>query len=166
MHVSLHQIGDDIDVFEASLGGWPGYFEKVNDVLVVEELQKLDLSDDTLGVDQVFESLGDLLDGDLDLAFVVIGAANDTVGTVSDLFDIFKFLFDTEGSSSADEFLGSLVKRLLLNWSLNLLLDLLLVGGSLVFDGLSVSLLLLLLCLLTLPLSSVLLATSLATLLI
>jgi len=97
---------------------------------------------------------------------VVIGAANDTVGTVSDLFDIFKFLFNTEGSSSADEFLCSLIERLLLNWSLNLLLDLLLVGGSLVFDGLSVSLLLLLLCLLTLPLSSVLLATSLATLLI
>ena len=99
VHVSLHQISDDIDVFVASLGGWPGYFEKVDDVLVVEEFQKLDLSDDTLGVDQVFESLGDLLDGDLDLAFVVIGAANDTVGTVSDLLDIFKFLFDTEGSS-------------------------------------------------------------------
>ena len=39
VHVSLHQISDDIDVFVASLGGWPGYFEKVNDVFVVEELQ-------------------------------------------------------------------------------------------------------------------------------
>ena len=99
VHVSLHQICDDVDVFVASLGGWPGYFEKVNDVLVVEELQKLDLSDDTLGVDQVLECLGDLLNGDFDLALVVVGAADNTICTMTDLLYIFKFLFDTEGSS-------------------------------------------------------------------
>ena len=114
---------------------------------------------------------------------MVISTADHTVRTVPDLFNIFKLFLDTEGGSytksslndqilensrltSADEFLQSLVLCLLLDWSLDLLLDLLLVGGSLVFDGLSVSLLLLLLCLLTLPLGSVLVTRSLLTLLI
>ena len=183
VHVGLHQISDNIDVLVASLSRRSGHLEEVNDVLVVEELQKLNFSDDTLRIDQVFESLGDFLDGNFDLALVVISTADHTVRTVPDLFNIFKLFLDTEGGSytksslndqilensrltSADEFLQSLVLCLLLDWSLDLLLDLLLVGGSLVFDGLSVSLLLLLLCLLTLPLGSVLVTRSLLTLLI
>ena len=63
---------------------------------MVEEFEQLDFSDDTLGIDQVFEGFRHLLDSDLDFAFMVISAANYTVRTVSDLLDIFKLLFDAE----------------------------------------------------------------------
>ena len=66
---------------------------------MVEEFEQLDFSDDTLGIDQVFEGFRHLLDSDLDFAFVVIGAANYTVCTVSDLLDVFKFLLDTESGT-------------------------------------------------------------------
>lgn len=99
VHIGLHQVCDDVDVFESCLGRGSRNFNQVDDVLVIKEFQKLDLSDDTLCINQVLESLADLLDSNLDFALVIIRAANDTVCSMPDLFDIFKLLFDTESGS-------------------------------------------------------------------
>jgi len=162
VHIGLHQVCDDVDVFESCLGRGSCNFNQVDDVLVIKEFQKLDLSDDTLCINQVLESLADLLDSNLDFALVIIRAANDTVCSMSDLFDIFKLLFDTESGSSAVKLFGAFVLwYFLLHGSLDLLFDLLLVGLSLVFDGLRLHLFLLL----SLSFSSVLVTACLIALL-
>jgi hypothetical protein len=66
---------------------------------MVEEFQKLNLSDNSLRIDQVFESLGDLLDCYFAFGGVVVGRADYTVCTMTNLFDVFELLFDEESSA-------------------------------------------------------------------
>ena len=99
MHVSFHQISDDVDVFIACLSWWPCNLKEIDNIFVVEELQKFDLSYDTFGINQVFKCLWNLLDGDFYFAFVIISTADYTVRAVPNLLYVFKLLFDTECSS-------------------------------------------------------------------
>lgn len=96
MHVCLHQLSNDVDVLKARPGGWFRNVEDLDDVFMVEELKQLNLSDDTLRVDQVLESLGDFLDCNFDLGIVVKSAAHHTVRSMADLLDVFKFILDEE----------------------------------------------------------------------
>ncbi len=90
--------------------------------------QQLDFSDDSLGVDQIFESLRYLLDGYLGFDGVVVGRAHHTVGAVSDLLNVLVLVLHQEGGASALErghSLGHLGLDLLLELVLVLLLKLL-----------------------------------------
>ena len=96
MHISLHELGDDVDVFEPCLRGGFRDVQNLDDVFVIEELQELDFPDDTLRIDQVFKGLLDFLDRDFDLVLVVISAANDAISSMANLFDVFKLVLDNE----------------------------------------------------------------------
>ena len=72
MHISLHKIRNNVNVFITRRGWRLLYVHETNDVLMVKELfilsnissltQKLNLTDNTLCVNQVFKSLGYFLD--------------------------------------------------------------------------------------------------------
>ena len=51
MHVGLHQLSDDVDVLKPCLCWGFRDIQYLDDVLVVEELEELDFSDNTLCVD-------------------------------------------------------------------------------------------------------------------
>jgi len=73
MHVRLHQVGNDVDVFVAGRGRRAGHINKRDDVFVVKEFQKLDLTHNSLCIDKILEGLGYLFNGDLALSGVVVG---------------------------------------------------------------------------------------------
>lgn len=50
MHVRLHQICNDVDIFVAGLGGRLCHIDQSDDVLMLKEFQKFDLSYDSLCV--------------------------------------------------------------------------------------------------------------------
>ena len=99
MHVSFHQLRDDVDILVVGWRRWLGDVKNLDDVLVVKEFQQTDLSNDSLGVNQVLESLGHFLDGDLAVGDVVVRAADYTVGTVTNLLDVLKLFVDAKGRS-------------------------------------------------------------------
>ena len=51
MKVSLHQIGDNVDVIISSSALRSGEIDQSDDVVMLQEFQKLDFSYDSLGVD-------------------------------------------------------------------------------------------------------------------
>ena len=70
---------------------------------MVKELQQFDLPHNSLGVNKILKGLGDLLDGDLDFALVVVCRADHTICAVTDLLDVFEFLFYNESRACTDE---------------------------------------------------------------
>ena len=50
VHISFHQVRNDVDILVAGHGGWLLNVDESNDILVVEEFQQTDLSHDSLGV--------------------------------------------------------------------------------------------------------------------
>ena len=96
VHVSLHQLRDDVDVLVVGGGGRLRHIEYLDDVLVVKEFQQADLTDDTLSINQIFEGLWYFFDGNLAVVHVVVGRAHDTVGAVADLLDVLEFLVHAE----------------------------------------------------------------------
>jgi len=56
MHVRLHQICYDVDIFVSSLCGRASNIDKSNDVLMIEKFEELDFTHDSFGIDEVFES--------------------------------------------------------------------------------------------------------------
>ena len=103
MHISFHQVGNDVDIFVSSRSGRFLNINHRDHVFMVEELQKLDLSYDSFCIDEILESLRDLLDGDFVLRLVIVGRAHDTVGTMSYLLYVLVLVIDYEGSTRADE---------------------------------------------------------------
>ena len=99
VHISLHKFSYDIDIFVVSLGRGLGNIKKLDDVLMVKELQQLDLSHDSLSINQVFKSLWNLLDSNLDLVVVIVGTADDSIGSMTDLFNVFKFILNAESGT-------------------------------------------------------------------
>ena len=99
VHVSLHQVGDNIDILVTGLCRGLCHINECNDVLMVKEFQKFDLTHDTLGINQIFERLGNFLDCDLNLGGVVISRANHTVSAVTYLLDVFKFILNNKSCS-------------------------------------------------------------------
>eukprot|EP00355_Strombidium_rassoulzadegani_P007892 CAMPEP_0168620054 /NCGR_PEP_ID=MMETSP0449_2-20121227/6929_1 /TAXON_ID=1082188 /ORGANISM="Strombidium rassoulzadegani, Strain ras09" /LENGTH=106 /DNA_ID=CAMNT_0008661027 /DNA_START=610 /DNA_END=930 /DNA_ORIENTATION=- len=71
VHVGFHQVSDDVNVLVASLCRRLLNVYQSDDVLMVEELEELDLSYDSLGVDEVFKGFGDFFNGYLRLDAVV-----------------------------------------------------------------------------------------------
>jgi len=71
VHISLHQIGDDVDVIEASWLWWLLHVDQADDIFMIKELQQFDFSDDSLCVDEIFKSLRHFLDCNLSLDGVV-----------------------------------------------------------------------------------------------
>ena len=65
MHVSFHQLCDNVDVLVVRLGGRLGYIEHFDNVFVVEELKQSNFSHNTLGIDKILEGFGHFLNGNL-----------------------------------------------------------------------------------------------------
>ena len=66
---------------------------------MVKELEQSDLSDNPLCINQVFKSLGYLLNSDLNLVFIVVGTADNSVSAMTNLLDVFKLILDNKGGS-------------------------------------------------------------------
>ena len=96
MHISLHQLKNDVNIFVICWRWRLCHIKQFDDILVVEELEELDLSNDSLGINQVFKSFWHLLDSYFNLVFMIIGTANHSICAMTDLLYIFKFLFNTE----------------------------------------------------------------------
>ena len=101
VHVSLHQLSDNVDILVARYRGWFAHFKYFDDVLVVEEFEKADLSYDTFCIDQVLEGLGHLLDSNFLVGVMVVCTTHYTVRTVTNLLDVFKLIVHAECSSYA-----------------------------------------------------------------
>jgi len=99
VHIRLHQFRNDVDILEPSGCRGLGNVKDLDNILVVKELEKADLSDNTFRIDQVLKSLGDLLDSHFDAANMVVSGADDTVGAMSDLLNVLKLVFDAESSA-------------------------------------------------------------------
>eukprot|EP00612_Vaucheria_litorea_P005097 CAMPEP_0171459654 /NCGR_PEP_ID=MMETSP0945-20130129/4849_1 /TAXON_ID=109269 /ORGANISM="Vaucheria litorea, Strain CCMP2940" /LENGTH=145 /DNA_ID=CAMNT_0011985711 /DNA_START=817 /DNA_END=1254 /DNA_ORIENTATION=+ len=91
VHVALHEIRDDVDVTEVS--GVMRQTHNIGDVdyvlVSIEVPQKLDFPQNSLRVGQIAEHIADLFDRDFSAFLCVVGRTNETVGTVSDGFEIF-----------------------------------------------------------------------------
>jgi len=101
VHISLHQIGDDVDVIEASWLWWLLHVDQADDIFMIKELQQFDFSDDSLGVDEIFKSLRHFLDCNLSLDGVVESWAYNTISTMSYLLDVLVFVLAQELCSCA-----------------------------------------------------------------
>ena len=96
VHVSLHELCDDIDIFISSGVGRLSDIQNLDDILVIKELQQSNLSDNTLGIDKIFESFRNFLDGNFLVRLVIVSTADDTVCAMTDLLNVLKFVIDTE----------------------------------------------------------------------
>ena len=103
VHVRLHQIGDYINIFEAS-AALVGLLDvdELDDVLGVEEREEFNLSYDSFGVNEVFEGIVDFLDGDFSIVFLVISGADYAICTSSNEFDVFKLGINCECCACTD----------------------------------------------------------------
>ena len=99
VHISFHKLCNDVDILEAGLSWWFGYIKYLDNVLMVKEFEQSNFSHNSLRIDQVFESIGYLLNSDFLLRSMVICAANYTICTVTDLLDVFILIFDPECST-------------------------------------------------------------------
>ena len=129
MHISLHKIGNNVDIFIASWSGRLLNVNQSNNVFVIKELQKFDFSDYSLSIDEIFKSLWNFLDGDLDLGLVIVCTAHHTICAMSNLFYILELIIHAESGTRAYE-RGLSLDLLLLDWSL----DLFPCGGALLRD--------------------------------
>ena len=64
MHICFHKFGHNVDVFIASGCRRFQHIDQVDDVLLIEELQKFDFTNNTFGINEILESLWHFLDGD------------------------------------------------------------------------------------------------------
>ena len=132
VHVSLHQISDDVNIVEASWLWRLLHVDQADDIFMIEELQQFDFSNDSLRINQIFKSLGYFLDGNLSLDGVVKCWAHDTISTMSYLLDVLVFVLTQELCSSTlkrNHALGDFRSHLL--WNLILMLLLLLLQSCL-----------------------------------
>lgn len=60
MKICFHQFSDDIDIVVAGTSFWFDQVNQLDDVFMLEEFEKFDLSKDTFGIDEVFECILDL----------------------------------------------------------------------------------------------------------
>ena len=65
VHIGLHQLSNNVDVLIPSGRRWPGDIQNFDYIFVLKEFQKADFSNNTLGIDEILESLWHLLDGNL-----------------------------------------------------------------------------------------------------
>ena len=63
---------------------------------MIKELQQLNFPNDTLGVDQIFESFRHLFDRYFYLGLMIVSTTDNAVRAMSDLFYIFKLILDQE----------------------------------------------------------------------
>lgn len=96
MHVSLHQLSNNVDVFEAGTSRRFSHIQDLDDILVVKKFEQSDLTHDSFRIYQIFESFGHLFDCNLDLVVVIVGAANNAISPMSDLLYILKLFFHAE----------------------------------------------------------------------
>ena len=54
---------------------------------MIQEVDNLDFSEDSLGINDVVKGIGDLLDGNHLSSFLINGGAHDAIGTGADGFD-------------------------------------------------------------------------------
>lgn len=103
MHVCFHQLCHNIDVFIASGGWWFQHIDQVDDILLVEEFEELDFSNDTLGVNKVFKSLWDLLDRHFRPSLMIVSTADNTISTMADLLDVLILRIDIESGTGTNK---------------------------------------------------------------
>ena len=96
VHIGFHQLSDNVDVLVIRLLWWLGHIKHFDDVFVVKELKQANLSHDTFCINEILERLGHLLDGNFLVGDVIVGTADDTIGTVADLLNVLKLLIDAE----------------------------------------------------------------------
>jgi len=96
VHICFHQVGDDVDVFEPCRSRWFQNVHHSDNVLVVEKLKQFNFPDNSLCIDEVLKCFRYLLDSNFCLDRVVKCGAYDTIGSMSDLFDILVLFWDKE----------------------------------------------------------------------
>jgi len=137
VHIGFHQLSDNVDVLVIRLLWWLGHIKHFDDVFVVKELKQANLSHDTFCINEILERLGHLLDGNFLVGDVIVGTADDTIGTVADLLNVLKLLIDAESRASTNEFFLSGFDRS--QWSFNITSYLLLESLHLFLEGCIVS---------------------------
>ena len=89
MKIGLHQVRNDINVFKVWTLRWV-YVEDPNDIVMIKLPQNADLSQDTLGVNQVVECIGNFLNCDfLGCGWVPEGCYH-SVGSTSNFSNEFE----------------------------------------------------------------------------
>lgn len=68
----------------------------INGIEIIQLTQQFDFSDDSLCIDQVFEGLWYFLDGDFCFDRVIDRGADDAVGAVTYLLDVFVLVLHQE----------------------------------------------------------------------
>ena len=63
MHVSFHQLCDNVDVLIVRLGGRLRHINHFDNVFVVKELKQANFSHYTFCIDEILEGLGNFLNG-------------------------------------------------------------------------------------------------------
>lgn len=96
VHISLHQFSDDVDILIPSHIGRLGHIKHLDNVLVVKEFEQANLSHNSLGVNKILESFWHFFDRDFAMAYMIVGTANHTVRSMTDLLDVLKFFLDAE----------------------------------------------------------------------
>ena len=96
VHICLHQLGNNVDILIIGGSRGLGHIKHLDNILVIEELEQADLTHDSLGIDQILESLRYLLDGNLAVINMIIGAAHDTISTMANLLDVLELLINAE----------------------------------------------------------------------
>lgn len=121
MHIRLHEVSDNIDIFVPSFTWGPGNINKSDDVFMFKKFQKFDLTNNSFSINQVLKGLGHLFNSHFVLTSVIVGGADHTVGAVTDLFDVLELVFNKEGRTRTDK-LDHALRSLnrLLQWLLNL----------------------------------------------
>ena len=99
VHVSFHEISYDIDIFIAGLCWGTSNIDEGNYVLMVEKFEELDFTHDSFGINQIFESFWYFFNRYFNLRIVVVRRTNYTVGSMSDLLNVFELFFNHESSA-------------------------------------------------------------------
>ena len=99
VHISLHQLSNDVDVLISCHVGRLGHIEHLDNVLMVKEFEQADFSHNSLRINKILESFWHFFYGYFAMADVIISTANHTVSAMTDLLDVLKFLLDAESGA-------------------------------------------------------------------
>lgn len=99
MHVRLHQFCNYINVFKTRSSRRFRNVKYLNDIFMIKEFKELDLPNYSFCVNQVFKGFRDLFNRYLDLCLIIVGTTNDSVGSVTNLFDVLKLILNQKSCS-------------------------------------------------------------------
>ena len=100
MHVCLHQICYYVYIFITSWRWWLLNIDKSNDIFMVEELEQFYLSHNSFCIYQIFECFWYFLNSNFLLQWMINRWTNNSISSMTYLFDVFIFIFNDKCGSS------------------------------------------------------------------